>query len=91
MACLVLCAIFAVGYVYFVSASVMHVVARKEANTEAARTQSAIAGLEERYFALQKNISPEGAERLGLAPVSKKHFVTRRSSHAHAAGTGNEI
>lgn len=75
---LVIIAIFsALTYVYFVSASVVHIVARKDAETTLSRTATEVAELESQYFALSKDITRERAATLGLVPVEDTQFVNR--------------
>ena len=82
--------VFALLYAYFVSSSVLHVIARKEASAEMVRTQSAIAQLESEYFAFSERVSAAGAERLGLAPIGQKQFVTR-TVHAQAYASESDF
>ena len=86
---LILIGMFALGYVYFVSTSVLYVIARKDALTQIAQVESAIATLESEYFALSGSISLNEAEKLGLVPVTKKNFVTRTTHHASANNVVN--
>ena len=72
----------AVGYIYFVSTSVLYIIARKDAHTQISQVESQVATLESEYFVLSSTISIEEAEKLGLVSVSKKNFVTRTSVHA---------
>ncbi len=65
------------GYLYFVSASILDVIARKEALSHIAKIQGSIGGLEQEYFTLSKAISSKSGERLGLAPVSEQVYVYR--------------
>jgi len=81
---LLLLTVCALGYIYFVSTSILYVIARKDAHTHIAQTESAIATLESEYFTLSSAISVEEATNFGLVPVSQKNFVTRTSVHASA-------
>lgn len=90
--------IIACGYVYFVGASVLNVIARKEALLQTARLTGAVSALEREYFLVAKGVTPEAGERLGLAPVSKTAYVRRlgvvgdaRVSEGGAPVTRNEI
>ncbi len=65
------------GYFYFVAASVVHVMNRKEALTESSRIESTISTLENRYFALSHAITPSSGTSLGLAPIAKIDYVHR--------------
>ena len=76
----VLCALLITlvcGYLYFVSASVLNVVARKEALTRIALVQGRIGGMEQEYFALSDSVSPQSGETLGLLPVKDTQYVYR--------------
>lgn len=79
------------AYGYFVSLSIMNVVTHKEAIVESDRLQSDVSVLEEEYFTLSKEVTPEMAERLGLTSVSDTSFVRRPGAVGSAAGVGNEI
>ncbi len=63
------------GYFYFVSASVLNIIARKEADTKATQLQTSISIMEQEYFALSKSVDPESATKLGLVPVSNTKYV----------------
>lgn len=75
-----------VGYLYFVTASVLNIIARKEANIVSGRLEGAIASMEQEYFALSESIDAESASSLGLAPLHNTAYVYRPGSTA-AAGT----
>jgi hypothetical protein len=72
--CLLL-AIISCLYLYFVAASVLNVIARKEADASAASTQSSIGQLEQHYFTLSQSITPDEAAKLGLSPVTETNYV----------------
>jgi hypothetical protein len=85
-------AILFCAYFYFVSASVLNIIARKEADAQSARMQGSIGSLEEHYFALSQAITPEAAANLGLTPIARTQYVYRPGNAAIAAPTrGNEI
>ncbi len=85
------------AYLYFVAASILNIMARKEANSAVFSLQSAIAQMEGEYFSLSHAMQPESGARIGLAPVSDTHYVYRPGNAASAAGNpadrmgGNEI
>lgn len=79
------------GYLYFVSASILNVIARKEALTRISVIQGSIGGLEQHYFKLSSGISPESGPELGLAPISKQHYVYRPGNVGAATIARNEI
>lgn len=74
--CLLLMA--AIGaYLYLVGASVIHVMARTEAQARSLRIESAIAKLEQTFFALSEGITPTASRELGLSPVRGTAYVYR--------------
>jgi F420-0:gamma-glutamyl ligase-like protein len=85
------------AYLYFVAASIFHIMARKEASADTSRMQSAIAQMESEYFALSHALEPESGAKIGLAPVSGTDYVYRPGNAASAAARetdrigGNEI
>jgi hypothetical protein len=84
---LLLCA-----YLYFVGASVFNIIARKEATAQTAGLQSAIAEMEQKYFALSQSVDNGSAATLGLAPVSGTTYVYRPGNAASAGVVArNEI
>ncbi|MSU74122.1 hypothetical protein EXS56_03205 [Candidatus Kaiserbacteria bacterium] len=79
------------GYLYFVSASILNVIARKEALTRVSVIQGSIGGLEQHYFKLSSGISPESGSSLGLAPITKQAYVYRPGNVGAATIARNEI
>ncbi len=65
------------AYMYFVSASVVHVVIRKEINQEVLRTSSYVSQLEAEYIEAQHSVSNEIASREGYQEVDNKIFIDR--------------
>ncbi len=96
-ALIALLAVFVCAYLYFVTASILNIMARKEANTAVFALQGAIAQMESEYFALSHSIEPDAGARIGLAPVRNTQYVYRPGNAASAAGNmtgrmgGNEI
>jgi hypothetical protein len=72
--CVVLVALMC-GYLYFVSASVLNIIARREADAKTAQLQGSIAQMEQQYFALSQTVDPQEASALGLAPLSNTQYV----------------
>lgn len=73
-----LCAALAVlvfSYLYFVSASVLNVIAQREARTQADGLMTAIGTAERDYFALSNAVTPEAGVPLGLGPVSNSNIA----------------
>lgn len=79
------------GYLYFVSASILNVIARKEALSHVAVIQGSIGGLEQNYFELSGGISAESGESLGLSPVTQQSYVYRPGNVGAATIAVNEI
>ena len=69
-------------YLYFVSSSVLHIMARKTAISDAARLQSSIGHMESEYFALTESLSQDEARLIGLAPLSDTSYVFRPGNAA---------
>lgn len=80
----VVLAMFTAGYLYCVSASVMNVIARKEATAKAASLESSIGSLEQEYFELAQSVTPASGESLGLAPVEQTAYIRRQHTVATA-------
>lgn len=90
-ALLAVLAVLCFGYLYFVGMSVMNIVARKEADAQTSRLQSAIASLEQQYFALSKDVDESAAVAIGLAPVDETHYVFRPGNAAAATMASNGL
>ena len=78
-------------YVYFVCASVLNVIAQREAGKTAQRLEGAIGTLEQQYFALSHEITPQNAADLGLVPIAKTAYVYRPGSVGVAPISRNAI
>ena len=70
-----------VAYVYFVSASVAHVVVRKELTQKITATQTHISDLETEYILAKDAVGEETALQKGFEKNEKKVFVTRARSN----------
>lgn len=66
-----------VFYIYFLSASVMHVVIRKELNQELRHVASEISSYEAEYIRLQHEVSNDIASLQGYVPANDKVFIDR--------------
>jgi hypothetical protein len=64
-------------YLYFITASVLNVMARKEAMGQINDIQGAIGKAEQQYFALSQGVTPEEGASLGLVPISNTQYVYR--------------
>lgn len=84
--CALLCA-----YLYFVGASILHVVARKEMGAEATKLQSAIALMEREYFALSNTVDDSIASSMGLIPVGETAYVYEPGTAVAVTIPGNGI
>jgi hypothetical protein len=76
-------------YLYFVTASVLNVMARKEALGKINDIQGSIGSLESRYLALANAVSPQEGTQLGLAPVQNTQYVYRPGNVGAATIAGN--
>lgn len=74
--CFVCAALFAL-YIYFVSASVAHVVLRTEINQDITHIASEISELEGKYIAAQHKVSADIATLSGYVQASHKVFIDR--------------
>lgn len=74
-------------YLYFVSASVLNIMARREASTATLALQSKVAHMQAEYFALSESVDSAFAGSMGLAPLEDTHYVYRPGNAAAAAVT----
>lgn len=65
------------AYMYFLSASVLHVVMRKEINQDIRKIQTEIAFLETEYIEAQHAVSADIASLQGFVETPKKVFLDR--------------
>ncbi len=65
------------AYVYFVSASIVHVVIRQEIQQEITAVSSEISDLETHYIALQHSVSKDIATQNGFVAASDKIYIDR--------------
>ena len=79
------------AYIYFVGSSVLNIIARKEALSQAAQIGVAISGSEKEYFAMSQKITPDAGVSLGLAPVLNTAYVYRPGAVGEAQTLHNEI
>jgi hypothetical protein len=79
------------GYLYFVSASVLNVMARREAIAQVAQIEGTIGGLEQQYFALSESVSPQLGAALGLSPARNTQYVYRPGTIGAVTMARNEI
>ncbi len=79
------------GYAYFVSVSILNVVAHKEALAASDRLQSEVGSLEQEYFELSQNVTPELGAQIGMIPISNTSFVHRPGAVGTVAAARTEI
>ncbi len=72
-----MCLSLFVLYIYFISASVVHVVIRTESIQELKKVSSEIALLESRYIEAQNRVSSEIASRDGYTENVNKVFIDK--------------
>jgi hypothetical protein len=72
-----LLALLVCAYLYFVTASVLNVIARKEALAQVNTIQGQIGSLEQHYLVLSQAANPQEASALGLTPLGKIQYVYR--------------
>ena len=65
------------AYVYFVSASIVHVVIRQEVQQEITAISSEISELETHYISLQHSVSEEIATQNGFVAANDKIYIDR--------------
>jgi len=76
-------------YLYFVTASVLNVIAREDAGAKTAVLQNSISQKEQSYFALIQDLRPQTGVSLGLSPVQSTSYVYRPGLTAAAATIGH--
>lgn len=64
-------------YIYFLSASVVHVVMRKEVDKEINGHLSSVSALESEYIEAQHSVSADIASMRGFALTKEKVFIDR--------------
>ena len=79
------------GYLYFVTASVLNVMARREALASVDAIQGQIGSAEQQYFALSQDVTPQEGAALGLVPISNTQYVYRPGNIGAATIARNEI
>ena len=84
-------AILLCAYLYFVSATVLIVIAQREASRSSAALQSDIGVLEQKYFSLSQEITEEIAGTLGLEPIAARSYVYRPGTVGIGSVTSNAI
>ena len=80
-----------ISYLYFVGSSVLNIIARKEALTQATQISTVIGTYESQYYAISKDITQSKGIALGLTPVSNAAYVYRFGAVGLAQMPRNEI
>jgi hypothetical protein len=78
-------------YLYFVTASVLNVIARKEARAYAALLETQVGQLQEEYFALASSVTPEYSATLGLTSIEAPRFVYRLGNISEVPQTSKAL
>ncbi|MBI5456667.1 hypothetical protein HY969_02910 [Candidatus Kaiserbacteria bacterium] len=73
----VLLAVSVFAYVFFVSLSIVNVIARKEADEQASQLRASVGQLEREYFALSGGVQANDGETIGLTAVRGANFIHR--------------
>ncbi len=68
------------AYIYFVSQSVVHVVMRKEVDTQIASLSTHVAELESEYIEMQHKVSNDIASLQGFVVADKKIFIDKTAA-----------
>lgn len=76
-ACLLMMVSFLISYMFLVSLSTVHTIARKEALRDVATIESKIATLEQEAMALRGRVNEHTGPALGLSHIGTPHFVSR--------------
>ena len=85
-------AVLVAAYLYFVAASILHVMSRSEAMRETDTLESSIGALEQNYLALSQEVSPLAGAALGLSPIEDTSYVHREGNAAYTGSiTSREI
>jgi hypothetical protein len=79
------------AYLYFVSASVLNVIAQREAEHASASLQSKLGSLESAFFILTEKVTLAHASEVGLKPLTQQSFVYRSGDVGVIAGAHNAI
>jgi hypothetical protein len=79
------------AYLYFVSATVLNVIAQREASRASASLESDIGQLEQRYFMLAEGLTEDTAIALGLEPIVARSYVYRPGTVGSASVSRNAI
>ncbi len=67
-------------YLYFIPASVLNVMARREALAHVSDIQGKIGEAQQQYFALSQGMTPQEGVDLGLVPTTDTQYVYRPGS-----------
>jgi hypothetical protein len=83
--------LLAMCYLYFVSSSIINIMARKEAMARSGAIVASIGSLEGQYFTLTQSITPQSAVAIGLSPISTQNTAyVERPGNVGMAGSVTE-
>jgi hypothetical protein len=77
-------------YIYFISASVIHVIARKEIDQKIARVNSHIGEFESTYIAAKQAITPDTIAQYGFVAASPSKIYVQKAPTNLVLLTHNE-
>lgn len=90
-ALLIMLALLTCGYLYFVAASVLNVIAHKEADVRSTRIETSIGMLERQYFSLSQELTPETGNALGLSAITDQWYVYRHGNVGQAGVSPTQV
>lgn len=79
------------AYFYFVIGSVFNVIGERQADAQSGNLQSSISSLEQQYFALAQDLTPQTAAAMGLTPIKNTTYVYRPGNAAAAPSSVQAI
>jgi len=82
-----ICVLLFALYIYFVSASVVHVVMRTETSQQITKISSEISELESKYIEAQHRVSSDIASLQGYQKTDSKIFIDRNKDSSLVLGT----
>ena len=78
-------------YTYFVVSSSLAVISANAARAEAIKLEGSVGEAERQYFSMSKEVTPDRAPELGLAPISNVSYVRRPSEAATLSVKNNAL
>jgi len=77
-------ALLTCAYLYFVGASVLNVIAHKEADVRSTQLETSIGTLEGQFYSLSQELTPEAGSTLGLSAITGQSYVYRHGNVGQA-------